>query len=129
MNAPEGFYVPVLPPIHPFTPINKPQIHRFEVTWLGLHAFREVFGAYSRKHKGFARPTAVMHQALVEAERDSALDGATGSGELSAGIGRRLEEGQGGRRNARRHCAYARLRGVARAPDAVKLLQTLTAGD
>lgn len=99
--------------------MNK--VHRFEVTWLGLHAFREVFGAYSIKNKGFARLKLDMNHALVQAERDTGKTRQRGA--ASGG-----ESGSGGIENPCRSSAYARLRRVVRLPDALNLLQTLTAG-
>lgn len=46
--------------------LNIFKIHRFEVTWLGLHAFREVFSAFSKKDGGFTRCKLDMEKALAE---------------------------------------------------------------
>lgn len=119
------------------------QIYRFEVTWLGLHAFREVFGAFSKKDRGFTRCKLDMEKALVDAA-GSTGGGVVGVGEKRNDRGRgktpaagdeEEEEEEGLRRrgeeratakSARRGGAYNRLRHVVRSPDALSLLRTLT---
>ena len=120
------------------------QIYRFEVTWLGLHAFREVFGAFSKKDRGFTRCKLDMEKALVDAA-GSTGGAVVGVGEKrndrgrgkppAAGDEEEEEEEEGLRRrgeeratakSARRGGAYNRLRHVVRSPDALSLLRTLT---
>lgn len=116
------------------------QIYRFEVTWLGLHAFREVFAAFSRKDRGFTRCKVDMDKALADTAGSPSAGGAV-IGERRNGKKRRSpskeadeEEGSRGRgqegataaKNARRGGAYSRLRHVVRSPDALSLLHTLT---
>lgn len=110
----------------PPPPLSFDQIRHFEVTWLGLHAFREVFGAFSTKHRGFTRPKLDMHRALLEAEGGRGLEGRGRTGsrkcfveEISGGSG-------GGTTDTRRGRGCDRLRRVVRAPDALNLLRTLT---
>lgn len=104
------------------------QIHRCEVTWLGLTAFREVFGAFARKDRGFARCKLDVERALMETagSRGGGFDGFSRKK-------RKTKEGAaaaGGEEEAtsdtRRGRAYGRLRRVVRSPDALSLLQTLT---
>ncbi|CAM9246639.1 unnamed protein product, partial [Ectocarpus sp. 12 AP-2014] len=108
------------------------KIHRFEVTWLGLHAFREVFGAFARQDRGFARCKLDVERALTETA------GSRGGG--FEGLSRKMRKGRGGaaaagwgegatpdtQHGVRRGRAYDRLRRVVRSPDALSLLQTLT---
>ncbi|CAM9377315.1 unnamed protein product, partial [Pylaiella littoralis] len=116
------------------------KIHRFEVTWLGLHAFREVFGAFSRKDPGFTRCKLDMENAiLVETIAGSGGGADKEDNKTGRGGARQEAEGSGGRgaggtaaaaaaarRNPRRGGAYNRLRHVMRSPDALSLLHTLT---
>eukprot|EP00752_Nemacystus_decipiens_P012225 g10838.t1 len=105
------------------------KIYRFEVTWLGLHAFREVFAAFSRKDRGFTHCKLDMEKALVEAA------GSTGGGVIDGGTTKppAVEGSHGWRKErapangARRGGAFNRLRHVVRSPDAMSLLHTLTA--
>ncbi|CAN0157920.1 unnamed protein product [Ectocarpus sp. 12 AP-2014] len=108
------------------------KIHRFEVTWLGLHAFREMFGAFARKDRGFARCKLEVERALRETA------GSRGGG--FEGFSRNMRKGKEGaaaagwgegatpdtQHGVRRGRAYGRLRRVVRSPDALSLLQNLT---
>lgn len=94
------------------------QVSCFEVTWLGLYAFHNFFGAISAKHKGFSRPVVDIAEALLEVE----------SGE-KRGMSQGVEGGRGGnaeKSKARRFKAVQRLRRVVCNPDALRLLHTLT---
>lgn len=111
------------------------QIYRFEVTWLGLHAFREVFAAFSRKDRGFARCKLDMEKALEDAARSAGGADAVGEKRNDSKERGKTPEGGGSRArgkeraavgNARRGGAYNRLRHVVRSPDALSLLHTLT---
>lgn len=120
--------------IHPhpreiaFLPV---QIHRFEVTWLGLHAFREVFSAFSTKHRGFTSPKLAMHHALLEAEKVDGLGGKEvsrqGEGDAREGEAQRGRKAKNPQLGVIRD--YARLRKVVGSSDAICLLQTLTSGE
>lgn len=122
-----GIHVPLLlvTPCqnHP-SPID--QIQRFEVTWLGLHAFGKVFTAFATNHKGFTLPASDMQRALRESELvDGPSSGPKEPGQDDGQIfDRRVRTS-----NSPRRRAYARLRGIVRAPDALKLLQNLTIGN
>lgn len=102
------------------------------MTWLGLHAFREVFAAFARKDRGFLRCKLDMEKALVDAA--GSAGGVVGKNRNDGQRGKASEEwGLRGRRkggetakNARRGGAYNRLRHVVRSPDALSLLYTLT---
>lgn len=109
------------------------------MTWLGLHAFREVFAAFSRKDRGFASCKLDMEKALAETAgpSPSAVASAAGSAEDDAKMETiRLQDGGSaggsgagdtGAKNARRRGGnYKRLRHVVRSPDALSLLRTLT---
>ncbi|CBJ33900.1 telomerase reverse transcriptase catalytic subunit [Ectocarpus siliculosus] len=106
--------------------------HRFQVTWVGLPAFREVFGAFPMKDRGFARCKLHVESALRETA------GSRGGG--FEGFSRKIRKGKEGaaaagweeeatpdtQHGVRRGRAYGRLRRVVRSPDALSLLQTLT---
>ncbi|CAM9723132.1 unnamed protein product, partial [Scytosiphon promiscuus] len=102
------------------------KIHRFEVTWLGLHAFREVFAGFAKKDSGFTRCKLDMEKALAETAgplRFGSASGASTAPREGPGGG----EVAGGARNVRRRGqAYGRLWHVVRSPDALSLLRTLT---
>lgn len=108
------------------------QIHRFEVTWLGLHAFREVFGAFARKDRGFARCKLDVEKALMETagSRGGGFDGIyrkkSKGKEVAAAAGGEEGATSNTPHGVRRGRAYDRLRRVVRSPDALSLMQTLT---
>lgn len=99
------------------------QIRRFEVTWLGLHAFREVYGAFSVKHRGFNRCKLDVHNALEVAPGSGGLEGKRQSkdGSPDGSVVRK-----GANTEAQQRGAYRRLLRVVRCPDALGLLHTLT---
>lgn len=109
------FFLPLAPAL---------QISRFEVTWLGLHAFWKVFDALAARQRCFARPAADVRRALVETETRNRL--------LQQGHKHPKETVDGGAPGAkilpRRSRSHARLQAVVRERDAVDLQVTLTRG-
>lgn len=100
------------------------QVSCFEVTWLGLHAFHKVFGAFSAKHKGFSRPVMDMAEALRDVE--SGKKSETEKKETSRSVDEGGRGGNAEKSKARRVEAVQRLRRVVCNPDALRLLHTLT---
>lgn len=112
------------------------------MTWLGLHAFREVFAAFSRKDRGFTTCKLDMEKALLKetaGPSSSAASSVAGSADDNTKMGTGgLQNGgsaggpgagDAGAKNARRRDGdgnYKRLQHVVRSPDALSLLRTLT---
>lgn len=107
-------------------PIDYPhvanQIHRFEVTWLGLHAFQEVYSAFSVRFSGFTRPKLDMQKALADLEGPRRMD----QKKRERKEGPEMSSEREGKAARRRRGASDRLRRVVRCADALNLLRTLT---
>eukprot|EP00904_Undaria_pinnatifida_P007527 jgi/Undpi1/3904/HiC_scaffold_16.g07272.m1 len=103
------------------------KVRRFEVTWLGLHAFREVYAKFSVKHRGFYRCKLDVDDALQAAgwggggrqSKDGSQEGSSGVCNGSNNRGSKME--------AQRRGAERRLHRVVGCADALELLHTLTA--
>lgn len=101
------------------TPLPLEQMSRHEVTWLGLHAFRQVFGAYAREHPEFRSPTYAIHKASIQAGVPHEVESAEDHSCNVATAG------------AKRHVGCARgskgeLEKITCEPDALSLMAALT---